>query len=258
VTKGGKIMSFSVMVVVGNGKGGAGFGLGKALSMLEATRKATVKATKAMTFIPRYHNSTIYHPIDHEFHKTRIRLFPADMGISSSSFCFLASKIQTLLLFFLLTWVDYGIRVHHAIQSICHCAGIQAIGGKVYGSRNVINVVRGTFEGKHPSSSLPFLTFKPQISHAYSNGPFFFFVLALESQETHLERARRLGLKAVDLHQTTFDRELEENERFNQMQLELLKVKLAKKPTFSGSQEDDDEAGQNKKKKLPGTGAKKR
>jgi len=201
VTKGGKIMSFSVMVVVGNGKGGAGFGLGKALSMLEATRKATVKATKAMTFIPRYHNSTIYHPIDHEFHKTRIRLFPADM--------------------------DYGIRVHHAIQSICHCAGIQAIGGKVYGSRNVINVVRGTFE-------------------------------ALESQETHLERARRLGLKAVDLHQTTFDRELEENERFNQMQLELLKVKLAKKPTFSGSQEDDDEAGQNKKKKLPGTGAKKR
>jgi len=100
VTKGGKIMSFSVMVVVGNGKGGAGFGLGKALSMLEATRKATVKATKAMTFIPRYHNSTIYHPIDHEFHKTRIRLFPADMGISSSSFCFLASKIQTLLFFF--------------------------------------------------------------------------------------------------------------------------------------------------------------
>lgn len=176
VTKGGRIISFSVMVVVGNGKGGAGYALGKALSVSDATKKATVRAMSSMRFIPRYMNSTIYHQIDHVFHKSRIRLWPANQ--------------------------EYGIRTHHAIQAICHCAGIQSLGAKVHGSRNIINVVRGTFE-------------------------------ALESQETHLERSRRLGLKAVDINQTYFDRQMEINEKYNQLQLELLKSKLAQKNSFA-------------------------
>jgi len=169
VTEGGKIISFSVLVVVGNGRGGAGYALGKALSVIAAMKKATAKATKNMRFIPRYMNSTIYHQIDHQFHHSKIRLWPADM--------------------------EYGLRVNHSIQSICHCAGITALGGKVHGSRNVINVVRGTFE-------------------------------ALESQESHLERARRLGLRAIDLNQTFFDYQQELNNNYNEMQLQLLKNKV--------------------------------
>jgi len=47
-------------------------------------------------------------------------------------------------------------------------------------------------------------------------------------------------LKAIDMHQTQFDRQMEANERHNQMQLELLKAKLAQQPKFAADKDQDD------------------
>jgi ribosomal protein S5 len=118
-TGNGKIMSFSVMMVAGNERGGVGFAIAKDKNILDAMQKATKLAEKNMEHFDLYDNRTIYHDIQAKFKASKlfVRAMPGDKGR----------------------------RCHWAIQEVCRCAGIRDLSAKVYGSRHPMNVVQGFF-----------------------------------------------------------------------------------------------------------------
>jgi small subunit ribosomal protein S5 len=83
VVKGGKNMSFAALVVVGDGKGRVGHGLGKAREVPEAIRKATEQATRTMIRVPLREGRTFHHDIIGAYGAGRvvIRSAPAGTGI---------------------------------------------------------------------------------------------------------------------------------------------------------------------------------
>jgi len=121
VTKGGKNMGFSALVVVGDGKEQAGFALGKANEVAEAIRKGIIRAKKVMVKINKS-GATIPHEVVGDFGAVNIMLKPASPGT--------------------------GVIASSPIRAICECAGIKDILTKNIGkSTNPINVVKATFEG---------------------------------------------------------------------------------------------------------------
>ncbi|ODV94068.1 hypothetical protein PACTADRAFT_50958 [Pachysolen tannophilus NRRL Y-2460] len=117
----GKIASFYSLVVVGDRNGMVGLGEGKdKIELSKAIKKAHWNAVKNLQHIPRLENRTIYGDIEHKFHSCLIQLRSAPPG--------------------------FGLRVNHHIFEICECAGIKDLAGKVYRSRNGMNVVKGTVE----------------------------------------------------------------------------------------------------------------
>ncbi|KAL1918370.1 mitochondrial 37S ribosomal protein uS5m [Calcarisporiella thermophila] len=119
-TRKGKIPSMYALVVVGNGQGLAGYGEGKHEEAARAVRKATHRAIKSVRYFDRYDNRTIYHDIQHKFGATELNLRARPPG--------------------------FGNRANHYVHEICRCIGIQDISGKVWGSRNPMNVIKATFE----------------------------------------------------------------------------------------------------------------
>lgn len=115
----GKIPSMNALVVVGNGKGAAGFGEAKNDEIGNAILKATNRAIKNMAQFERYDNRTIYHDIHYKFKATELKLFARPPG--------------------------FGVRTNHNIHEICQCIGISDLAGKVYGSRNSTNVIKAFF-----------------------------------------------------------------------------------------------------------------
>jgi len=73
MTTAGKIPSMYALVVVGNGRGIAGYGEGKDDEVARAVKKATNRALRNLTVFDRYDDRTIYHDIDHKFHATKIQ-----------------------------------------------------------------------------------------------------------------------------------------------------------------------------------------
>lgn len=120
MTRKGKVVSMSALVVVGNGNGLVGYGEGKSDELGSAVRKATDRAIKHLEVIPRYDNRTVLHDIQHEYKSTKIYLRARPPG--------------------------FGNRSNRLIHEVCKCVGITDISGKVLGSRTPINVVKGTFE----------------------------------------------------------------------------------------------------------------
>ncbi|KAI9219219.1 ribosomal protein S5, C-terminal domain-containing protein [Blastocladiella britannica] len=120
VTKGGKVVSMSAMVVVGDGKGAVGYGEGKDAAAPAAVKKATALAMKNMVVVDRYDDRTILHNLDTHFKATHIVMRAAPPG--------------------------FGIRTNPNVHEICRCAGIDDVSAKVMGSRNPINVVKATFK----------------------------------------------------------------------------------------------------------------
>jgi small subunit ribosomal protein S5 len=133
VTKGGKKLRFSALVVVGDGKGKVGFGLGKAPEVPDAIRKAIEKAKKNMIDVPVV-NGTIPHTIMTEFSSTKILLKPAKAGT--------------------------GVIAGGTVRAIMDAAGITDVVTKCIGSSNPHNLVKATFKALSQLQSIEYVAKK--------------------------------------------------------------------------------------------------
>ncbi len=119
-TKGGTRLAFSALVVVGDGKGKAGYGLGKAGEVATAIKKGLAAARKQMIVIAR-RGTTITHEIIGQCGSAIVLLKPASEGT--------------------------GVIASGAVRAVCDGAGISNILTKCHRSNNPINVVKATFDG---------------------------------------------------------------------------------------------------------------
>ncbi len=118
--KGGRIMKFSALIVVGDGNGYVGAGIGKAAEVPEAIRKGIEDAKKNLVKI-NLKDSTIPHDIVGKYDASMVIMKPAAQGT--------------------------GVIAGGAVRAVVEMAGIKNIRTKALRSRNKINVVRATING---------------------------------------------------------------------------------------------------------------
>jgi small subunit ribosomal protein S5 len=125
--KGGKRFGFAALVVVGDGKGRAGFGHGKAREVPEAIQKATAAAKRAMVRVPLKEGRTLHHDGNGHFGAGRVSVRSAPQGT--------------------------GIIAGGPMRAVFESLGVADVVTKSVGTSNPYNMIRATFEALKEQTS---------------------------------------------------------------------------------------------------------
>jgi len=120
VVKGGRRFAFRVLVVVGDGKGQVGVGVGKAREVPGAIRKGVDRAKRNMVTVPLF-GRTLPHDVTIRYGAAKVMLKPASPGT--------------------------GVIAGGGVRAVVEAAGVRDVLSKSLGCDNVFNVVMATFEG---------------------------------------------------------------------------------------------------------------